>query len=43
MALGININHVFALAWILSLVVGTLSGILLGNLVGLQASVAFLN
>lgn len=38
MALGININHVFALTWILSLVVGTLAGVLLGNLVGLQAS-----
>lgn len=38
MALGINVNHVFVLTWILSVIVGSLAGVLLGNLVGLQAS-----
>ncbi|MBU2552047.1 MAG: branched-chain amino acid ABC transporter permease [Proteobacteria bacterium] len=36
MALGINITTVFALAWMLSVMVGTLAGIFIGNRMGLQ-------
>ena len=45
MALGINITTIFALAWMLAIMVGTLSGIIIGNRMGLQviitSSVAF--
>ncbi|MBW2284032.1 MAG: branched-chain amino acid ABC transporter permease [Deltaproteobacteria bacterium] len=36
MALGVNITTIFALAWMLAVVVGTLSGIIIGNRLGLQ-------
>ena len=36
MALGINITTIFAFAWMLAVVVGTLSGIIIGNRMGLQ-------
>jgi branched-chain amino acid transport system permease protein len=36
MALGVNITTIFAVAWMLAVVVGTLSGIIIGNRMGLQ-------
>jgi branched-chain amino acid transport system permease protein len=36
MALGVNITTIFGLAWMLSVIVGTLSGIIIGNRMGLQ-------
>jgi len=45
MSLGVNITTIFAFAWMLSLMVGTLAGIIIGNRLGLQviitSSVAF--
>lgn len=38
MALGVNVNTIFGLTWILAVVVGTLAGVLLGNQIGLQAN-----
>jgi len=39
MVLGINVTHVFSISWILAVAVGTLAGFLLGNRVGLQATI----
>jgi branched-chain amino acid transport system permease protein len=36
MSLGVNITTIFAFAWMLALMVGTLSGIIIGNRMGLQ-------
>jgi branched-chain amino acid transport system permease protein len=36
MALGVNITTIFACAWMLAVMVGTLSGIIIGNRMGLQ-------
>jgi branched-chain amino acid transport system permease protein len=36
MSLGVNITTIFAVAWMLALMVGTLSGIIIGNRLGLQ-------
>ena len=36
MALGVNITSVFALAWMLAVMVGALAGIFIGNRLGLQ-------
>ena len=36
MSLGVNITTIFAFAWMLALMVGTLSGIIIGNRLGLQ-------
>jgi branched-chain amino acid transport system permease protein len=45
MSLGVNITTIFAIAWMLAVMVGTLSGIIIGNRMGLQviitSSVAF--
>ena len=39
MSLGVNITTIFAFAWLLALMVGTLSGIIIGNRLGLQVIV----
>lgn len=39
LALGINIKRIFSLSWIIAAMVGTVAGIVLGNRVGLQASI----
>lgn len=36
MALGINITTIFGIAWMLSVMVGTLAGVFIGNRLGLQ-------
>jgi len=36
MSLGVNITTIFAFAWMLAIMVGTLSGIIIGNRLGLQ-------
>jgi len=36
MSLGVNITTIFAFAWMLSIMVGTLAGIIIGNRLGLQ-------
>lgn len=36
MSLGVNITTIFALAWMLAIMVGTLAGIIIGNRLGLQ-------
>jgi len=36
MSLGVNITTIFAFAWMLAVMVGTLSGIIIGNRLGLQ-------
>jgi branched-chain amino acid transport system permease protein len=36
MSLGVNITTIFAFAWMLAIIVGTLSGIIIGNRLGLQ-------
>jgi branched-chain amino acid transport system permease protein len=45
MSLGVNITTIFAFAWMLAIMVGTLAGIIIGNRLGLQviitSSVAF--
>ena len=38
MSLGININHIFMITWVLAIVVGSLAGIFLGNRMGLQVT-----
>ncbi len=38
MSLGINVTHIFTLTWMIAAVVGTLAGVLVGNRIGLQAS-----
>jgi len=38
MALGVNISIIFALTWIIAVMVGTLAGVLLGNQISLQAN-----
>ncbi len=36
MSLGVNITTIFAFAWMLAIMVGTLAGIIIGNRLGLQ-------
>ncbi len=36
MSLGVNITTIFAFAWMLAVIVGTLAGIIIGNRLGLQ-------
>ena len=36
MSLGVNITTIFAVAWMLAIMVGTLAGIIIGNRLGLQ-------
>jgi len=39
MSVGINITFIFAIAWIIAVMLGTLSGILLGNRIGLAPTI----
>lgn len=39
MSTGINIVHIFAVTWVIAVVLGTLSGVLLGNRMGLTPAV----
>ncbi|MBI3740365.1 MAG: branched-chain amino acid ABC transporter permease [Chloroflexi bacterium] len=41
-SLGVNVTRVFAMAWIISAVVSTLGGILLGSINGINLSLSFL-
>ena len=37
MACGVNITRIFALTWVLAVVLGTMGGVLLGNRIGLSS------